>query len=116
ACGHGCDAPMSCRDGVCELACNGDASVCGTSGDQCSSSGLCSCGGGTSCASGPYCVGGACLAGCGATVASPGRSCRDIHDGCGVTTSGLFWLDPDGGDPSNAFQVYCDQVSDGGGW
>jgi hypothetical protein len=117
ACGHRCDAPMSCRVGECVLACNGDASVCGPSGDGCSgSSGLCTCGGGASCGSDAYCFQGACVAACGATAATPGHSCREIHDACGVTESGLFWLDPNGGETSNAFQAYCDQVSDGGGW
>jgi hypothetical protein len=34
----------------------------------------------------------------------------------GQTTSGVYWIDPDGGGGTAAFQAYCDQVTDGGGW
>ena len=28
----------------------------------------------------------------------------------------MYWLDPDGGSHSNAFQAYCDMTSHNGGW
>ena len=30
--------------------------------------------------------------------------------------SGVYWIDPDGGSHGKAFQAYCDQQTDGGGW
>ena len=30
--------------------------------------------------------------------------------------SGVYWIDPDGDSHDNAFQAYCDQQTDGGGW
>jgi hypothetical protein len=51
----------------------------------------------------------------GLTLLNPARSCQALYT-AGVRTSGLYWVDPDGGSSSNAVQAYCDQSTDGGGW
>ncbi|MBN2798984.1 MAG: hypothetical protein JXX28_07530, partial [Deltaproteobacteria bacterium] len=52
----------------------------------------------------------------GACAARPGRSCLDIRDRGGWSGDGVFWIDPNGGDVSDAIQAYCDMSSDDGGW
>jgi hypothetical protein len=34
----------------------------------------------------------------------------------GDVGSGLYRIDPEGGDPADAFDAWCDQTTDGGGW
>lgn len=47
---------------------------------------------------------------------TPGTSCRQILEDTPGSASGLYYIDPDGGSSANAFQVYCDMATDGGGW
>jgi hypothetical protein len=38
---------------------------------------------------------------------------RQSHPG---TPSGVYWVDPNGGNTSDAYEAYCDMTTDGGGW
>ncbi|CAH3150310.1 unnamed protein product, partial [Pocillopora meandrina] len=40
------------------------------------------------------------------------KNCAQLYN-CGQTISGVYTIDPDG---EGAFNVYCDQTTDGGGW
>ena len=46
----------------------------------------------------------------------PGLDCLDIKKKTPGAKSGLYWIDPVAAKPAAAFQVYCEMVSDGGGW
>ena len=47
---------------------------------------------------------------------SSALNCNDLKTKVPSTTSGVYWIDPDAGSQSNAFQAYCDQQTEGGGW
>jgi hypothetical protein len=54
----------------------------------------------------------------GNSETNPGRSCVDVQRSCVVSqtscSSAQYWIAPVSG--AGAFQVYCDMVTDGGGW
>ena len=52
----------------------------------------------------------------GLSKASPALNCKDLKQKASSLVSGVYWIDPDGGSHGNAFQAYCDQQTDGGGW
>ena len=56
----------------------------------------------------------------GAARSRPGRSWKRIPAVRAAANrrgpSGTYWIDPDGGNVSNAVRVYCDVTADGGGW
>jgi len=47
---------------------------------------------------------------------APPASCVALHEGSPSLPSGTYVIDPDGGGPDAPFAVYCDMVTDGGGW
>ena len=50
------------------------------------------------------------------SLSQAAKTCRDIQQNRTDAPSGQYWLDPDGGNSSNAFLGYCDMDTDGGGW
>ena len=45
-----------------------------------------------------------------------GISCADIHDTYPAFKTGLYTIDADGAGGTDPVEVYCDMVTDGGGW
>ena len=52
----------------------------------------------------------------GSSIEHPALNCKDLKNKRPSVASGVYWIDPDGGYHGNAFQAYCDQQTDGGGW
>ncbi len=50
------------------------------------------------------------------TQNNPGQSCKDIKTHSPGSKSGKYWIDPDGAGGEAAFETWCDQETDGGGW
>ena len=43
-------------------------------------------------------------------------SCMDALSKNPSLSDGTYWIDPNGGSPADAFEVYCDMTTYGGGW
>jgi hypothetical protein len=104
--------PDSGTDGNSDIAGSGLMCVGGTSrcGDKCTElqSDVANCGACNSpCPVGASCSGGKC---------KPAVSCRDILESGKSQGSGIYTIDPTAGDAADAFNIYCDMVTDGGGW
>ena len=56
------------------------------------------------------------LSGIGSSPQNALASCLDIKTEDPASEDGVYYVDPDGGSKSNAFAVYCDMTTDGGGW
>ncbi len=52
----------------------------------------------------------------GTAADRPGRSCLDILNTVPSSADGTYWIDPNGGGVSDAYQAFCDMTNDGGGW
>ena len=53
----------------------------------------------------------------GADASSALRTCKAIRDAATTPLdSGLYYIDPNGGDTADAVEAYCDMTTDGGGW
>ena len=52
----------------------------------------------------------------GLSAGDPGVDCLDIIKADPKAPTGTYWIDPQGGDSSDSFEVYCDMDTDGGGW
>ena len=52
----------------------------------------------------------------GSSQGAAGESCKSINDLYPNQSDGTFWIDPNGGSKSDAYEVFCDMTADGGGW
>jgi hypothetical protein len=138
---NGSETGIDCGGGTCSACPNGEA--CNVGGDcqtGICTSGICmapsctdglrngdetdiDCGGGTcpACLTDRQCVRNSdCQSGACNTSASPAvclaTSCRALNQDRPGLASGVYTIDTDGSGPSVPFQVYCDMVTEGGGW
>ncbi|MBI4701929.1 MAG: hypothetical protein HY744_12395 [Deltaproteobacteria bacterium] len=96
-----------CVNGKCELFCGGGLTKCSGKCVDTQSNPL-HCGGcDKACGGAAKCVSGVC---------TPLKSCLDILNAGLSKGDGVYVIDANGGDPSDAFDVYCDMATNGGGW
>ncbi|MBI5512605.1 MAG: hypothetical protein HY909_02490, partial [Deltaproteobacteria bacterium] len=106
-CARACVAGHACVAGVCRLECPAGQRECSgacvdtaTDRRHCGACGM-------ACEVGQVCAAGLCTA---------GRACDDLLARAPGTPSGAYIVDPDGAGGRDAFRVYCDMTTNGGGW
>ena len=52
----------------------------------------------------------------GGSQGEAAESCLAILQGGYTNGDGFYWLDPNGGQTNDAYRVWCDMTTDGGGW
>ncbi|MBK6533672.1 MAG: hypothetical protein IPF99_30025 [Deltaproteobacteria bacterium] len=105
ACGNACATGLVCANGTCQcptgsITCNGACVNPQTDRNHCGACGM-------TCDAGQICGAGRCTA---------ARACDDLLARAPGTPSGAYIIDPDGAGGRDAFRVYCDMRTDGGGW
>lgn len=113
---HFCDGKAFQRLTICTDACPNPTTIaCGAPlVSSCGESVGCP-GTGTFCGNGGACAAGVCKT-LGGDALTPGLSCKEILAAVPASKDGAYWIDPDGGNPANAFQAYCDMTTNNGGW
>ena len=98
---------------LCTSQCLSPAQVpCGQAvSDDCGELGACQ-GKGTLCESGTVCKASGCVSTLGEDQSTPALRCQDILAKNPVAADGLYWVDPNGGNNADAFQVWCRMTGD----
>ena len=142
-CGKTCASGQVCSDSSCAATCGGgtpnlcgsgdtaacvnlasDVNNCGACGTKCASGATCDAtgdgGGACTCPGGQVACGTGASAACVATAQCNGGAyladCMALHLADPVLASGVYTIDPDGAGANAPFKVYCDMLTDGGGW